>query len=73
MEPAAYSVGDRVQVRDTGPGVIARINAAGRYDVNLDADPRINAAQGHAAQYPAQPAPEASVYDVSAERLQRLA
>ena len=70
-----FSVGDKVRLADGRVGVIARINAAGRFDVNLnDDDPVAAATRGHAALRPDEPVPEDMVVEnVAAGDLAKVA
>jgi hypothetical protein len=75
MEAAKYDVGEKVKLADGRVGIVARINAAGRYDVNIEEDPVAASTRGHAAlrsnvnQPAATPDP---AYDVPAERLTKV-
>ena len=72
-----FSVGDRVRLPDGRVGLIARINAEGRFDVNLnDDDPVAAATRGHAALRSNVNQPEAAevvVYNVAAGDLAKVA
>ena len=68
-----FSVGDRVRLADGRLGVIARITAEGRVDVNLET-PKADAARGHAALRPDEPVPEDVVVEnVAAGDLAKVA
>jgi len=76
MEPAKYDVGDKVKLADGRVGIVARINALGRYDVNIDEDSVAASTRGHAALRSNVDQPGAELdefaFDVPVERLSKV-